>query len=198
MMLSSRSMNLRRSLTWLVFCLYRERASAYSLMRTEDRKRHSLNFSSSRIRPEDDLVMADGQIGLTLTGVTNCQCGGEIRSDELNLREAETRFCLTSEKSQSRGHVTLSRRRLLTWPPARAGRGCSRTPWFSSSAEWSPCRCSWCCRSPAAARDWSPRLWPRIPVITCESLVTFGWRHHGALEEVNPLLCVRLLTASLA
>ena len=107
-------MNLRRSLTWLVFCLYSERASAYSLMRTEDRKRHRLNLSSSRIRPEDDLVMANGQIGLTLTRVTNCQCGGEIHSDELNLGEAETRFCLTSEKSLSRGHVTTSRRRLLT------------------------------------------------------------------------------------
>lgn len=116
MMLSSRSMNLRRSLTWLVFCLYRERASAYSLMRTEDRKRHSLNFSSSRIRPEDDLVMADGQIGLTLTGVTNCQCGGEIRSDELNLRRGRDAFLSDFRKitvtwsrnaeSQTTSHLT--------------------------------------------------------------------------------------------
>lgn len=54
----------------------------------------------------------------------------------------------------------------LTLPPAPARRGCSRTPWFASSAEWFRCRWSWCCRSPAAARGWSRMLCPHIPVIT--------------------------------
>lgn len=62
---------------------------------------------------------------------------------------------------------------LLTWPPARARRGCSRTPSSSSSGEWSLCRCSWCCRSPAAAQGWSLRLCPRSPVNTwCNGVFT--------------------------
>lgn len=71
----------------LVFCLWRARASAYSLMRTEDRKWHSLNFSYSRIRPQDDLVMANGQIGLKYAAEEG------ISLDELNL-SGQTDICV--------------------------------------------------------------------------------------------------------
>lgn len=57
----------------------------------EDRKWHSLDVSYSRVRPEDDLVMANGQIGLkyrVFSGIRNL-------IGWVEPQWAETHFCLT-------------------------------------------------------------------------------------------------------